>query len=65
MLKLFVIISTLFAVIFSNLLNTKFQCRELFDDCDVNYPLDCCSGLMCRSKTNINERRNPAKCYSR
>ena len=57
----FIIFLLVSALSYCNFLKTKFQ----FQDCDVNYPLDCCGGLMCRSKTNINLQRNPAKSYSK
>ena len=60
-----IILLLVLAFSYCNFLKNKFVCRELFEDCDVNYPLDCCGGLMCRSKDDINLQRNPAKCYSK
>ena len=65
-MKLLILLTILclYSCTFLEMLKTQFRCRELNEDCDVNYPHDCCGGLMCRAKRDINLRRNPAKCYS-
>ena len=61
----FIVLLLVLALSSCNFLKNQWVCRTLFEDCDVNYPLDCCDGLMCRSKADININLNPAKCYSK
>ena len=67
------ILSALFLVLLFNFslsthtLLRKAQCRTEGSDCDVNsymYGGDCCSGLVCRNKYDVNRYANPAKCYN-